>query len=137
MIAFLLIVIIGIALWLGMGMHHDASLERLEQTGFTVSYTLQGDPPVVFDEVHKKLAFLKLTKSLVYDYDQVLRWEWGTQEYPGWNDKSEPTKTPYLIFYLQDKDYPSIRIEGLDQAEISRWRKQLPTLLSRAPPERS
>jgi hypothetical protein len=136
MLIFLLIVVIGIVLWFGIGLYNDASLEHLKQTGFQVDYTLQGSPPVVFDNIHKKLAFLKLTGVFVYDYDQVLRWEWGTQEQSGWNNKSESIEKPYLVFYLRDQNDPVIRIYGFDEAEFKSWRERLPALLPQAPPEK-
>jgi len=132
MLAFLLALIIGIALWWAVTLHTDASLEHLKQTGFQVSYTLEGSPPVVFDDAHKKIAFIRLNRVLVYDYGQVLKWEWGSSEQSGWSDKSETTENIHLTFYLKDDQNPVIRIEGFDEAEAKRWRSQLAALLSKA-----
>jgi hypothetical protein len=94
-----------------------------------VDYTLPSTPPVVFDKAHKKIAFIKLNKVLVYDYDQVLDWQWRTKEQPGWGDKSEKPENPYLIFYLQDANQPTLQVEGFDQVKVKQWQAQLNTLL--------
>lgn len=132
MLTFLLIVIIAIVLWWGLGEHNAASLDRLKETGFTVDYTLQSTPQVVFDEDRKQLAFITLDKVLVYDYDQVLGWEWKTAEHPGWTEKGNAPEGHYLIFYLQDENQPTLRVGALSESNARQWRDRLNTILTNA-----
>ena len=124
-----LIILLAVGFWWALTLHTDASIERLKETGFVVDYTLPSTPPVVFDKAHKKIAFIKLNKVLVYDYDQVLDWQWRTKEQPGWGDKSEKPENPYLIFYLQDVNQPTLQVEGFDEVKVKQWQAQLNTLL--------
>ncbi len=132
LIVFVLIIAIILALWWGLGQHNAASLERLEATGFRADHILEAQPPVALDEGREKIAFLTVHKVLVYDYDQVLGWDWESTERAGWQQKSEPTVDYALVFYLQDPDNPSLRVSGFGAEDVARWRSRLEGLAAGA-----
>ena len=131
-IVLLLIVFLAIGWWVYQDtQNYEASLNRLVESGFEIDYTLEGRPSVVFDDDAKRLAFVSANRNTLYRYDQVLGWEWGSMEKPGWNDKSEADKSYYVVFYMQYEDEPTIKVEGIGESDVKLWRARLNKLLQR------
>ena len=133
----LLIVVIALLVWWSVGMHNTASLERLKETGFEVDYVLESAPQIVFDDDQKKMGFVKMTEVLLYDYEQVLHWEWGTTERPGWSNKGESDEIQQITFYMKDEKTPTIRVQVLNQADLKQWKVRLNTLLGKSIKQRN
>ena len=117
----LLFIIIAVGIWWGVNWRLDASLERLKETGFQVDHVLASMPRVVLDDRDRKVAFLNLNQILIYDYEQVLGWEWGASQRPGWNDKGESDMIRQLTFRLNDNNNPTLRVDVLNEADANEW----------------
>ncbi|PWV60535.1 hypothetical protein [Plasticicumulans acidivorans] len=133
MILVLLVVALGIGLWWFFSMHNAASMDRLKEYGFHPDYTLDDTVnPVAFDHQAQRIAFLGLSSTKIYRYDQVRRWELQRYESPGGNDMSEPRVHRELIFHLDDSAQPTVRLAGFDEEHARRWLQTLQQELPRA-----
>lgn len=133
-IVLILVIALGIGWWVYQDTQgYQASLDRLLKTGFEVDYTLPGQPTVVFDDDHKRLAFVSATRNTLYDYNQVSSWEWGSAPMQGWSNKSESKSSYYVVFHMQYPDEPTIKVEGLSENDQHVWRERLEKLLDRGP----
>ncbi len=127
-----LILVIAFAFWMFWDTQsHEASQNNLLESGFQVDATLEGRPSVLFDRDDRKLAFVSSTRTTVYDYGQVLGWEWGSRPKEGYNAKSDTQESYYVVFYMQYEDEPTIRVEGLEEAEARVWQGKLEDLLGK------
>jgi hypothetical protein len=131
-IVLVLIVFLAIGWWVYQDtQNYEGSLDKLVESGFEIDHTLKGRPSVVFDDDTKRLAFVSANRNTLYRYDQVLGWEWGSMEKPGWNDNSEADKSYYVDFYMQYEDEPTIKVEGISERDVKLWRDRLNKLLQR------
>ncbi len=110
MVIFLIVIIIALAAWWGLMQHGAASLEHLKETGFDVDHLIGTTTKLALDEDQRKLAYVGVTKVLVYDYEQVLGWEAKVVERDGWANKSEPAQIHYLVVYVKDEQQPEMRV---------------------------
>ena len=77
---------------------------RLDKMGFTKSVKLESNNEVYFDEKQRKIAFVFSDALLVYDYGQILNWEWQ------WIEKNAVKKNNQIAFTINDREYPLLKI---------------------------
>jgi hypothetical protein len=130
---FLALVVVVVAVWLGFQLLSQSALDDLKTAGFAVDYSLGASPQAVFDAGRKEVAFIRLNETLVYQFDQVLNWDYEPVQGSGWSNKGEPEEKYRINFYLEDDHNPVIRVEAPEGVEIELWRDRLKTLLAKNP----
>ncbi|MDX1657092.1 MAG: hypothetical protein R3310_17915, partial [Candidatus Competibacteraceae bacterium] len=107
----------------------EASVDNLAAVGFKADERLEGRPAVAFDRDRRQLAFVGAERATVYDYDQVLDWEWGSYQVQGWQQQDSPRQLHHVVFYMKYQDEPAVKVTGLEEKEAAYWRQRLETLL--------
>ena len=128
--AFVLFIIVGFWWSAHLRQGYNNAIAALEQTGFQVDETLPSEPPVVFDQRQRKLAFISPQGAVVYEYDAIEKVQWVTHESSGWKEKNTPERSYRLLFQVHGQ--PIIAV-NLSQATADLWRNKLEKLLQSQP----